>query len=189
VASASCAGADAVPLLSNTADMEAATLCLLNEQRQASGLRPLAWNDALANASRAHSQDMVARGFFEHISLDGRTPRERIESAGYPVRSLTSWSVGENIAWGTSILSTPARIVEDWMQSPGHRANILRSTYREVGVGVATGVPPLDLRGFPGATYTTDFGYRLIPSPKRSATRKSCSRRARSSRRTSRCRR
>jgi Cysteine-rich secretory protein family len=192
-AAASCSGADLRPNATNIPDVEAATLCLLNEQRAANGLRPLARNDALARASRTHSEDMVSGGYFEHLSRNGATPRERIEAAGYAVRGLATWTVGENIAWGTSILATPARVVDDWMRSPGHRANILRSTYREVGAGVALGVPPLNLRGFLGATYTTDFGYRRLSRSSSSASRRAKSRRTckrtRSAGRSSRCRR
>jgi uncharacterized protein YkwD len=189
VASASCAGADTLPLLSNTADVEATTLCLLNEQRAANGLRPLVRNGVLDRASRAYSQDMVARSFFEHVSPGGSTPRQRMEAAGYSLRGIGSWAVGENIAWGTGLLSTPGKVVSEWMESPGHRENILKSTYREIGIGVALGVPLLRLQAFPGATYTTDFGYRLIPAPRRAGTHRSCTRRTRSSRRATRCRR
>ena len=68
-----------------------------------------------------------------------------------------SWSLGENIAWGGAALAEPAAIVRMWMHSPPHRANILSRRFREIGIGVAVGVP---LRGarYRGATYTTDFG-------------------------------
>jgi uncharacterized protein YkwD len=193
IASASCAGADLRPNAGNVGDVEAATLCLLNEQRQANGLRPLVRNGLLDTASEAHSRDMVVRHYFEHVSLNGTTPRQRMEAAGYTVRNLTAWAVGENIAWGTNILGTPARIVNAWMNSPGHRENILKATYREIGVGVSLGVPSLSFADFLGATYTTDFGYRALPasrpasSKRKAAARRSCTRRTRSARR--RCRR
>ena len=65
--------------------------------------------------------------------------------------------MGENLAWATGVESTPAGIMRDWMASPGHRANILRRSYRDVGVGVVIGVPS---DGTIGATYTADFGAR-----------------------------
>ena len=65
------------------------------------------------------------------------------------------WALGENLAWGTGRLATPREIMRAWMDSPGHRANIVKRSYREIGIGVVTGVP--SDRGA-GATYTADFG-------------------------------
>ena len=65
--------------------------------------------------------------------------------------------LGENLEWGTGALATPRGALESWMKSPGHRANILRRSFRELGVGVVLGVPVGDTAG---ATYTVDFGVR-----------------------------
>ncbi|HWC25664.1 MAG TPA: CAP domain-containing protein, partial [Solirubrobacteraceae bacterium] len=72
---------------------------------------------------------------------------------------LASWSLGENIAWGSGERATPQEIVRAWMRSPGHRRNILERRFRNIGIGVATGAPG-DVSGRPAATYTTDFGQR-----------------------------
>ncbi|MDO8185499.1 CAP domain-containing protein [Conexibacter sp. JD483] len=135
-----------------------ATLCLLNQQRAAHGLRPLRSNDALASAARGHSRDMVRRSFFDHTAPGNVTFVDRIRRARYSPRG--SWSVGENLAWGSGNLSEPASIVAGWMRSPGHRSNILNGRFRSIGLGIARGVP-VDASAAmarSGATFTTDFG-------------------------------
>ena len=67
-----------------------------------------------------------------------------------------NWTIGENIAWGSGALATPRAIVNGWMHSPGHRANILRASFRDIGIGIRLGAPGPGLSG--GATYVTDFG-------------------------------
>jgi uncharacterized protein YkwD len=83
----------------------------------------------------------------------------RIQGSHY-LDGARSWSLGENIAWGSGTLATPRSIVRAWMHSPEHRANILNGGFRDIGIGIATGAPvPLGSR-LGGATYTTDFGTR-----------------------------
>jgi uncharacterized protein YkwD len=136
------------------------TLCLLNEERARHGLGALTENPLLDLAATAHSDDMVTRNYFEHDTPEGSTPEDRIRGTGY-VRP-PGRSVGENIAWGLGPKASPAAIVDHWMHSPPHRANILRAAFEEVGIGVAFGVPQLPgRRSGAGATYTTDFGGRL----------------------------
>jgi uncharacterized protein YkwD len=143
-----CRGADAVPNHHNLSTARGATLCLLNAQRHQHGLRGLRGNARLGGAAYRHSADMVHRHYFEHGD-----PVSRMLHAGYMSKSQ-AWSVGENIAWGESSLSTPRETVKMWMHSPPHRANILRGSFREIGIGIALGTPS----GHSGATYTTDFG-------------------------------
>ena len=99
---------------------------------------------------------MGERGFFAHDTPDGVEPAERIVAAGYP---RTGVSVGENLAWGEENAGTPEEIVEGWMDSSGHRANILRPEFQEIGVGLAY-EPPQPVSGRV-AVYTTNFGGRL----------------------------
>ncbi|ADB53130.1 CAP domain-containing protein [Conexibacter woesei] len=136
-----------------------ATLCLLNRERASRGLAPLRIDAKLGRVARAHSLDMVRKGYFEHESRDGRTPFQRMLAARY-VPKGASWTLGENIGWGTEELAQPAALVKAWMDSPGHRANILNGRFREIGIGIVPGVPVHDdgLAGQAGATYTTDFG-------------------------------
>ncbi|MDO8211237.1 CAP domain-containing protein [Conexibacter sp. CPCC 206217] len=137
-----------------------ATLCLLNRERADHGLRPLRANNALARAARGHSRDMVRRSFFDHTAPGNVTFIDRIRRARYSPKG--SWSVAENIAWGSAEQSQPIHIVESWMKSPGHRANILNGSFRVIGLGIAPGVPvdAAAARSQPGGTYTTDFGSR-----------------------------
>jgi uncharacterized protein YkwD len=80
---------------------------------------------------------------------------DRIRHAHY-LEGARGWSLGENLAWGTGDVASPARIVDAWMHSPGHRRNILDRRFREIGIGLAPGAPG---RG-DGATYVTEFGAR-----------------------------
>jgi uncharacterized protein YkwD len=132
-----------------------ATLCVLNGQRARQGLSPLRLNRRLSKAARLHSRAMARKRFFSHTSLDGTDFVTRIRQSGY-LSGARSWSVGENIAWGSGGRSTPRSIGSAWMDSPPHRANILSSSYRAIGIGIALGTPS----GDSGATYTTDFGRR-----------------------------
>jgi uncharacterized protein YkwD len=148
------AAADFVPDASNLTQVGQATLCLLNNERGAQGLRPVAEVPGLTQPSRAYSARMVAESFFAHESPDGGTLVDRLTGAGY-IAPDGDWTVGENIAWGQGHLATPRNIVAAWMASPGHRKNVLTGEYTEIGLGVVTGTPG-DASW--GATYTTDFG-------------------------------
>jgi len=154
---ADCPGADLVPDADNLGQVADATVCLLNAERAAGGLGSVSRNGALDQASMSFSQRMVAEAFFAHNSPDGGTLVDRLTGSGYLGGGGAAWAVGENIAWGQAQLSTPASIVRAWMESPGHRANILSDHYGEIGIGLALGTP-VD-RSW-GATYTTDFGSR-----------------------------
>ena len=151
-----CANADATPTGANEAVIRAAILCLHNKVRGENDLPLLRDNARLRKAAVGHSRKMVAGGFFEHTTPAGVTMVDRILRARY-VRRNQGWSLGENLAWGTGSFGTPRGAVEAWMDSTGHRANILKRAYREIGVGVVLGVPVSDATG---ATYTVDFGVR-----------------------------
>jgi uncharacterized protein YkwD len=147
-----CASTSANPSSSNLRAMSAAILCLLNAERNAKGLSSLHSNGSLARAARGWANRMVAKRFFAH-EAGSSTVLSRIKRTGY-VRG--SWSLGENIAWGSGALATPQAIVNGWMHSPGHRANILRGAFKDIGIGIKLGAPGAGLSG--GATYVTDFG-------------------------------
>ena len=154
-APSNCAGADLSPSAADMPQVESATLCLLNAERTSRGLTPLRTNGRLRQAALAHSVDMVGNHYFAHEDLKGGDPEDRIARAGYLPR-YGPWVIGENIAWGTDYLATPREIVRAWMNSTPHRHNILYSDFREIGVGVALGVPDPSLGD--GATYSTEFG-------------------------------
>ncbi|QNP68467.1 TerD family protein [Streptomyces roseirectus] len=113
--------------------VEAEVLALTNRERARAGLRPLAPDGPLARAARAYCVDMAARGFYSHTSPEGTQPWDRAAAAGSAKRSI-----GENIACGQR---SPAEVVEGWMNSPGHRANILKADFTHLGVGFAGGGP------------------------------------------------
>jgi len=175
-----CAGADVVPAADNAAVVGQATLCLLNQQRAANGVGPLVDNAALSTASAGYSQRMVSQGFFAHESPDGGTLVDRLTAVGY-LGGDAAWVVGENIGWGQASLATPRSMVDAWMNSPGHRENLLSADYSQVGLGLALGTPTDRTWG---ATYTTDFGAGAKtqapahPRAKAASTRKKASRAA-----------
>jgi uncharacterized protein YkwD len=156
-AAVACANTDVLPTAGNVPLVRAAVLCLHNQVRAAKGLPLLKENAKLDRAAVGHSDDMVADGYFDHTTPGGTTFVERILAAHY-VKASDAWTLGENLAWGTGDLSTPAGVMSSWMNSPDHKANILKRAYREVGVGIRLGVPSDDTVG---ATYTLDFGVRL----------------------------
>lgn len=156
-AAGSCAHADAEPRQASRADFARATVCLLNHKRQRYGLRRLSGDRRLSRAAHRHNLDMVRRSYFAHVSRRGRDVGDRLAATGY-TRGARWWMVGENLAWGAGSRSTPRRIMSAWMNSPGHRANILNSRFREIGIAVAFDAPVSV--GSPAATYTTTFGAR-----------------------------
>lgn len=125
----------------NWAAFEAEVVVLVNQRRAAGAncgsagsfppANPLSMNPSLQCAARNHSMDMNVRNFFSHTNPDGQGPGYRISLAGY---TFSWW--GENIAWG---YSTPTAVVNGWMNSPGHCANIMNANFTEIGVGYYSG--------------------------------------------------
>ncbi|GAA1797918.1 CAP domain-containing protein [Actinomadura chokoriensis] len=106
----------------------AQVIALVNQERAKQGCRAVTSDARLTQAAQGHSADMARRGFFDHTNPDGKSPGDRITATGY------RWSTyGENIAKGQP---TPASVMKAWMNSPGHRANILNCTFAEIGIGV-----------------------------------------------------
>ncbi len=120
---------------------------LVNMEREIENLHPLVWDDALGAAARGHSADMARLNYFSHTSLDGRLFHQRITAAGYAYSTC-----GENIAAG---YSNAQAVMNGWMNSPGHRANILGSGFCDIGVGYAYGSASTY-----GHYWTQDFGRR-----------------------------
>lgn len=120
----------------------AQVLALVNEERANAGCSPVTASSSLAQLAAVFSKDMAARGFFDHTDPDGNTPWDRAAALG-----ITDLG-GENIARGQS---TAEAVMEAWMNSPGHRANILNCDFTTLGVGVHLGEG--------GPWWTQDFGY------------------------------
>ncbi|MBF2046744.1 MAG: CAP domain-containing protein [Elainella sp. C42_A2020_010] len=115
----------------STAEMETQVREQINAIRQAESLAPLRHNDKLAQVARDYSRRMAEESFFSHTSPDGDSAADRVRSAG-----VFYLMVGENLFTSTNIAQPVPAAVEGWMNSPGHRENILRSEYRETGIGV-----------------------------------------------------
>ncbi|GGT92911.1 CAP domain-containing protein [Actinomadura citrea] len=122
---------------------EASVVSLTNAERAKHGCPALRTDARLATAARKHSADMAANNYFDHTSRNGDSPWKRMEDAGY------SSPGAENIAKG---YPTASAVVKGWMDSPGHRANILNCGLRAIGVGMASGSG--------GPLWTQDFGWK-----------------------------
>ncbi|MFE1859252.1 sigma-70 family RNA polymerase sigma factor [Streptomyces anandii] len=135
----------APPAQPTPAGTVAQVVALVNKERAKAGCGALTEDSQLDAAAQGHSDDMAARGFFDHTNPDGKDPGQRITAAGY------RWSTyGENIAMGQQ---TPESVMNSWMNSPGHRANILNCSFKNIGVGVR--------KGSGGPWWTQDFGTRM----------------------------
>lgn len=106
---------------------EAEVIRLVNDIRKQNGLSPLTANWELSRVARYKSQDMVDNRYFAHNSPTYGTPFEMMRAFGLSFRTA-----GENIAYG---YATPQKVVDGWMNSSGHRANILNASYKQIGVG------------------------------------------------------
>jgi uncharacterized protein YkwD len=147
------------------AQMESSITCLINDQRTSNGLQPVTPNSELRDAASSHSNEMIAQSYFEHTSPAGLTFIDRIESTGY-MSGARSWTVGENLVWGTGPLSTPQALVTAWMNSPPHRENLLRPTFREIGVAAVAGTP-VSSSDLTGVTVSSEYGYRTFGGKKK----------------------
>jgi uncharacterized protein YkwD len=132
---------------------------LINVQRQQNGLSTLSYDPFLADIARGHSWDMVTRNFFEHMNPDGLLARGRGDAAGYPcIRDMGAYTyegISENLFEGhryssymttngvitsynwSTVEEVAERAVNGWMNSPGHRENILTPNFAQEGIGVA----------------------------------------------------
>jgi len=104
---------------------------MVNAHRVSVGCRVLVWSAEVAAVAQAHSADMARRDFFDHINPDGKTPFDRLRRAGIPYSAAA-----ENIAYGTA---SAKRVLELWLKSAGHRANIENCRYTHHGVGLSQG--------------------------------------------------
>ena len=140
---------------------EKQTLLLHNRARADRGLPRLCVDPKLTKAARAHSQEILDRDYFFHDSHNGETSGERLERFGYTSRGYSYYTVGENIAWGNGPSGSPGSIFESWMNSSGHKANILNKDFRQIGIGARMGAFDYNGDTYEGTTmYTVDFGTR-----------------------------
>ena len=155
---AECRGADAAPAKLKQREAAKAVLCLINRERRGHGLSPLHRQGEQAEAAGKHTKVMIRDRCFSHQCPGESDLTGRLVRADY-MPCNCSWGIAENLADGDRRLGSPRRIVDAWMNSSDHRANILNRSYQHIGVGVAWGTPSSG-RDRGSATYTTDFGYR-----------------------------
>ena len=105
-------------------------LSLVNAERAKNGLSALTLASDLSSVAQKHSEDMAKNNYFSHTSLSGKSPFDRIKDAGISYRTAA-----ENIAAGQK---TPSEVVKGWMNSEGHRKNILNASFTKMGLGYAT---------------------------------------------------
>jgi uncharacterized YkwD family protein len=118
-----------IPAASSTTTLEDQVITLVNKERTNRGLQTLTKNFQLANMARCKSQDMATKNYFSHTSPTYGSPFTMMQNFG-----LHFTAAGENIAMGQP---TPQAVMTAWMNSPGHRANILSPAYNQIGVGFA----------------------------------------------------
>jgi hypothetical protein len=127
--------------------------CLVDGVRR----RPLRTNGRLVRAASNHGRRMVAARFFSHTDpRTGAKVSQRAKSSGYLQGVTRGWALGENLAWGVGAASTPAGLVRAWLNSPGHRRNIMDRRWRETGVSTKLATP----QGASGVTVVQVFGRR-----------------------------
>jgi uncharacterized protein YkwD len=151
----SCNDGGLEPSDANIDQLDASILCLVNAERADNGLPALNHEPKLDQSSAGMCKRMVAEQFFSHETPDGKTVVDRVEPTGY-IPNSGDWVVGENLAWGSGALSTPQAIVNGWMNSPGHRANILAPDYKDIGLAACMGSPAAGHEG--GTVYVNNFG-------------------------------
>jgi len=119
-----------IPSQDAISDYEKEVVRLVNIEREKRGLQKLTLNAQICKVARIKSQDMINKKYFSHTSPTYGSPFRMMESFG-----IRFSAAGENIAYGQK---TPAEVMKTWMNSPGHRENILSKTYTQIGVGLAT---------------------------------------------------
>jgi uncharacterized protein YkwD len=139
--------------------LESDLMATLNDFRVASGLRPFRSSARLRAAAMRHSGEMARGGYFDHASPHGAPFWRRI-AAYYSMRGYRSWLVGENLEYGQPEISA-SEVLEDWLRSPAHRANVVSTRWRDAGIGVVSvSSGPGVYGGMPTTIVTLDVGVR-----------------------------
>jgi uncharacterized protein YkwD len=152
--SSTCPDANLIPTVKVSKRIDAAVLCLMNQQRALAHRKPLKPSKRLAKAALRHTMSMVAGPFFSHQGPKEPGFASRLKKLKPPFKS----SAAENIGAGTGPYATPAQMVDAWMHSPPHRTNMLSPLYKAAGVGFLPSYPQAGRFSPPLATFTVDFG-------------------------------
>lgn len=147
-----CKDATLVPTVpSQMKRIDLATRCLINRERARRGLPKLKQNKALQGSSLWQAQDMLSFNYFDHARDGGPEFADRILRFGYASKA-SGYEIGENIAWASSSIATPKKMVKLWMDSPPHRENILTKSFRDQAVGAIWS------ESLPGGAYAESNG-------------------------------
>jgi uncharacterized protein YkwD len=147
-----CKNASMLPSKRQAKKILKALLCVMNEQRKLAKLKPLKLSKKLGKAAAAHTNAMISGKFFAHQGPKEKALAARLKKAKY------RGAAGENIGAGAGPLASPVQMVNGWMHSTLHRANLLSRKWKTVGIGFVAGFPLSPTQ--PSATFTTDFGVR-----------------------------
>jgi uncharacterized protein YkwD len=154
-----CSGANLVPSSHDTAAVDAATLCLVDQIRRAHRLKGLRFNRDLQAVANSQVETMVSMDYFGDIRPSGATPAHLIAETPYG-RHAGALLTAENIGWGTGVDATPAQMVAAWMRSVPHRQIVLSREFRDGGVGAMAATPARVTGGEAGATYALELATR-----------------------------
>jgi uncharacterized protein YkwD len=139
--------------------LESQLLSQINGLRARRGLRQLRISGSLTAAADQHSVSMEQKGYFSHDSANGQSFFKRIASF-YTYRGYSNWSAGENLLWSSPDIDS-AGAVRLWMNSPEHRANLLKRSWREIGLSAVHADSAPGVYGGDEVTIVTaDFGFR-----------------------------
>ena len=151
--------APAAPAAQHQTGLESALVRAINQVRRDYGLKPLTLSKKLSTAAAQHTREMGQYGYFDHTSRDNAPFWKRIER-WYPSAGWAAWSVGENIFWEAPDLTADSTVAA-WMASPGHRANMLSRTWRDLGVSaIHFDAAPGEYGDASATIVTADFGAR-----------------------------
>jgi uncharacterized protein YkwD len=158
---AACPDADLQPAPDTIRRVENAIFCVVNGERKAHGAALFARNRHLDRSATFQSADMVRHHYFAHEARHRPTLLQRVLAAGYFDVAVTGL-YAENLAVGPTVEITARNLVDAWMQSPDHRANLLDSRLRDIGLGTAMAGPdPAFYPNYPSTVFTADFGRRI----------------------------
>lgn len=170
---AGCSGADTVVTPRSVEPAARAVRCLLEAERAARQLPAYRQSGPLATAARRHASDMARSDYFGHVSRDGRKLCDRVRATGYLRGSKRRYRLGETLVYGIKVDATPARLVANLLRSTAHRRLLLNADFRDVGVGLAAGLPLSGDRR-DGATVVVDLGRRIANTEKSFKGAKAC---------------
>jgi uncharacterized protein YkwD len=155
-----CPDRDLQPAPDTIARVDAAIVCVVNGERQGQGVASFSRNSHLDRSAASQSSDMVAHHYFAHETSGRPTLLERVIGSGY-FNGAATGLYAEDLAVGPTVEATARNVVAAWMQSPDHRANLLDTRLREMGIGAAFANPdPVFYADYPSTVYTADFGRR-----------------------------